>query len=131
MRVLLLGLMLLNSALFALDKTEFIQHFEGKYLTLTGGEMPVCLKVKAGSVRAVNKRNVCLPLARASIRQSGEVCIKTIKASMPARCEIAVLTDNNQTVMQDSGLHVLAFDSKQALLQALGDSRLVDHQPGY
>ena len=124
MRALLLSLMLLNSAVFALDKAEFIQHFEGKYLALTGGEMPICLKVKTGSVRAVNKRNVCLALTIASIRKTGEVCIKIAKASMPARCEIAVLTDDNQVLMQDSGLNVLVFASKQALLQALSAAQV-------
>ena len=119
MRVFLLGLILIHGVAFSLDRVEFIQHFEGKYLAVIGEGLPVCLKVSNNQVRAVNKKDVCAKLQRASMRKDNRVCVKPMKPMASARCELTKMMDNGVVVMGASERPIQAYHSKKQLVQAL------------
>ena len=119
-RVVVLSLaLLLQFELLALNKTEFVQQFEGRYLVVIGEGLPICLKVSNRKVRAVNQQDVCARLQRTSIRQNGEVCIKPDHPGASARCELVNQSISGHWVMGEAKRPIQVYHSKQALLSAL------------
>lgn len=123
-RVIVFSLaLLLQFELLALNKAEFMQQFEGRYLAVVGEGLPICLKVSDRKIRAVNQQGVCARLQRASIRQNGEVCVKPNHPGASARCESVNVLDDGRLLMGEGQRPIWVYASKQALLQALKSNR--------
>ena len=118
-RIVVLGFcLLLGAPVLALNKIEFMQQFEGRYLSISVADKPLCLKVSKNKVRAVNKKGLCARLARAGIRQNGEICIKPDKPGASARCELTSILEG-RLVWGSSERLIQSYPSKQALLLSI------------